>query len=402
MTDAFKLLLVFAFIVLLLMRHTNLGIVMAGSALVLGLLFGLDAQGFWRSLVQTVTGVSNLELMIALAFIMVLQDIMRRQGILQRLVTSMRGLVGDSRLVMAILPSLVGLIPSAGGAIFSAPMVEELSRGSGASAETKALINYWFRHVWEYVLPLYPALLLAAQIYGLPFASFAVLLLPLPILVFAVGWVAALRGLKRQPREAGDGMAVQHLRDLAVGLGPVAAIVFLVLAMRASIALAVAVVLVALILAYRYGPREMAGVVRESVSLNVLFTVFAVLLFKETLVVSNGVQALTPLSTTSHVPLIVLFAVLPCLVGVLTGSPQAVIGTSGPILLSMAGAAAVAPSLVAIATVSGYAGCMLSPAHLCLVLTNSYFHADFGRVYRLIILPELALVAVSFSYLAFL
>jgi uncharacterized protein len=400
--DAFKLLLVFAFIVLLLMRNTNLGIVMGGSALLLGLVFGLDAQGFWQSLVQTITGVANLELMIALALIMVLQDIMRRQGILQRMVTSMRGLVGDSRFVMAILPSLVGLIPSAGGAIFSAPMVEEVSQGSGATAETKAFVNYWFRHVWEYVLPLYPALLLTAQIYGVPFASFSVLLLPVPFLVFVVGWVAVLRGLKSQPRESGDAMAAQHLRDLAVGLGPVAGIVFLVLALRTSIALAVAVVVAALILAYRYGPRRLAGVVRESISLNVLFSVFAVLLFKETLVVSNGVQALTPLSTASHVPLIILFAVLPCLVGVLTGSPQAVIGTSGPILLSMAGTASVSPALVAMATVSGYAGCMLSPAHLCLVLTSSYFHADFGRVYRMVILPELALVAVAYSYLAFL
>lgn len=402
MLDAFKLLLVFAFIVVLLMRHTNLGIVMGGSALVLGLLFGLNALGFWQSLVQTVMGAANLELIIALALIMVLEDIMRRQGILQRMVTSLRGLVGDSRIVMAVLPSLVGLIPSAGGAIFSAPMIEEVSRGSGATAETKTFVNYWFRHVWEYLLPLYPALLLTAQIYGVPFASFTILLLPVPVLIFVIGWVAALRSLKSQPCEAGDAMAAQHLRDLVVGLGPVAAIVFLVLALRANIALAVAVVLAALILAYRYGPRKLAGVVRESVSLNVLFSVFAVLLFKETLVVSNGVQALTPLSTASHVPLIILFAVLPCLVGVLTGSPQAVIGTSGPILLSMAGDASIPPALVAMATVSGYAGCMLSPAHLCLVLTSSYFHADFGRVYRMVVLPELALVAVAFSYLAFL
>ena len=402
MLDAFKLLLVFALIVVLLMRRTNLGIVMAGSALVLGLLFGLNAQGVWQSLVQTVTVPANLELIIALALIMVLEDIMRRQGILQRMVTSLRGLVGDSRIVMAILPSLVGVIPSAGGAIFSAPMIEEVSRGSGASAETKTFVNYWFRHVGEYVLPLYPALLLAAQVYGVPFASFAILLLPVPVLVFVIGWLAALRGLTVQFHETGDAMAARHLRDLAVGVGPVAAIVFLVLALRANIALAVAVVLVALILAYGYRPRRLVEVARESVSLNVLLTVFAVLFFKETLIVSNAVQALTLLSTASHVPLFLLFAVVPCLVGVLTGSPQAVIGTSGPILLSMAGATTIPPALVAVGLVSGYAGCMLSPAHLCLVLTTTYFHADFGRVYRMVILPELALVAVAFSYLALL
>jgi integral membrane protein (TIGR00529 family) len=400
--DAIKLLVVFALIVVLLMRRTNLGVAMAGGALVLGLLFGLDPQGFWQSLFQTVTGVANLELIMALALIMALEDIMRRQGILQRMVTSLRGLVGDSRLVMALLPSLVGLIPSAGGAIFSAPMVEEVSRGSGASAADKTFINYWFRHVWEYVLPLYPALLLAAQIYDVPLASFVVLLLPMPILIFAIGWLAALRGLDAQPRASGDSSAARHLRDLATGVGPLAAIVFMVVALRANVALAVAVVLVALIVAYGYGPRRLADVVRESISLNVLLTVFAVLFFKETLVISNAVQALTPISTASHVPLYLLFAVLPCLMGVLTGSPQAVIGASGPILLSMAGATAVSPALVAVAIISGYAGCMLSPAHLCLVLTTTYFHSDFGQVYRMVILPELTLVAVAFGYLALL
>jgi integral membrane protein (TIGR00529 family) len=398
--DAFKLLLVFAFIVLLLMRRTNLGVVLGGSAIVLGLLFGLSAEGFWQSLVQTATSASNLELMIALVLLMVLQDIMRRQGILQCLVTSLRGLVGDSRVAMAVLPSLVGLIPSAGGAIFSAPMIEEMSQGSGATAEDKTFINYWFRHLWEYVLPLHPALLLAAQVYGVSFASFAVLLLPVPALVFIVGWFASLRGLKSQPREAGDAMEARPLRDLAVGVGPLAAILVLVLALRTSIPIAVALVLAVLVLACRYGPRQLAGILREAVSLNVLFSVFTVLLFKETLLVSNGVHALTPLSTSSHVPLIVLFAVFPCLVGILTGSPQAVIGASGPILLSIAGLASVPPSWVAVATVSGYAGCMLSPAHLCLVLTTGYFHADFGKVYRMVILPELALVAVTFGYLA--
>jgi integral membrane protein (TIGR00529 family) len=400
--DAFKLLLVFALMVALLVRRANLGIVMGVSALVLGLLFGLDLQGFWQSLAQTVTAPANLELIIALALIMVLEDIMGRQGILQRMVTALRGLIGDSRVVMAVLPSLVGLIPSAGGAIFSAPMIEEVSRGSGASAETKTFVNYWFRHVWEYVLPLYPGLLLAAQIYSVPLASFVVLLLPVPVLVFAIGWLAALRGLEAQPRAPGDTSTARHLRDLAAGVGPVAAIVFMVLALRANIALAVAIVLAALIVAYRYDPRRLADVARQSISPNVLLTVFAVLFFKETLAVSNAVQALAPLSAASRVPTFLLFAVLPCLVGVLTGSPQAVLGASAPVLLSMAGAAAVSPALVAVAMVSGYAGCMLSPAHLCLVLTTTYFHADFGRVYRMVILPELALVAVAFGYLSLL
>jgi hypothetical protein len=50
-----------------------------------------------------------------------------------------------------------------GGAIFSAPMVDELGNEHNLDPETKSVLNYWFRHVWEIYWPLYPGLLLAAS-----------------------------------------------------------------------------------------------------------------------------------------------------------------------------------------------------------------------------------------------
>jgi hypothetical protein len=48
--------------------------------------------------------------------------------------------------------------------------------------------------------------------------------------------------------------------------------------------------------------------------------------------------------------------------------------------------------LLAFAYVSGFAGILLSPAHLCLALTADYFKAELKDVYRILILP----VAVVF------
>jgi hypothetical protein len=401
LVDAFKIVLVFVVLVVFLMRRANMGAVMTGSAILLGILFQLDLGGFWRALVQTTTNVLNVELIVALGLIMMLEALMGQEGVLQGMVTSLRGLVGDSRVVMAALPALVGLIPSAGGAIFSAPMVEEVSRGSGASAETKTFINYWYRHVWEYVLPLYPALLLTAQVYGVSVASLMLLMLPMPFLVVVFGWPTAFWRLRVPASKTVDPHIGEHVRNLAVGLGPVLTILALVLVLRMSIAIAVLLVLMALIVAYRYGPARIAIMLKDSVSLDVLFAVFAVLWFKEVLIVSGAVQALTPVLTAWHIPIAAAFVLLPLLVGVLTGSPQAVVGTAGPILIGLVGMPSVSPELAASAMVSGYAGCMLSPAHLCFVLTNGYFHADFGKSFRMVVLPELALLAASLAYLAF-
>ena len=51
------------------------------------------------------------------------------------------------------MPMLIGMLPSLGGAYFSAPMVKEATSGIHMSQEEKAFINYWFRHPWEYHSP---------------------------------------------------------------------------------------------------------------------------------------------------------------------------------------------------------------------------------------------------------
>jgi hypothetical protein len=70
--------------------------------------------------------------------------------------------------------------------------------------------------------------------------------------------------------------------------------------------------------------------------------------------------------------------------------------------VGLLGADAVTPAMVGILIVSGYGGVMLSPLHMCQVLTVSYFKADPGRVYRMVIVPELAVTLLGIAYLAFL
>ena len=70
-------------------------------------------------------------------------------------------------MVSLALPALVGILPMPGGAIFSAPLVEASRTSPHTQGEILAFINYWFRHIWEYFLPLYPAILLVSSLSGL-------------------------------------------------------------------------------------------------------------------------------------------------------------------------------------------------------------------------------------------
>ncbi len=77
-----------------------------------------------------------------------------------------------------------------GGAIFSAPMIQEAASGLDVSGRDKVVINYWFRHVWELTWPLYPGMILAASLCGM--SIFEYIGYTFPELLPVSGWVVFL------------------------------------------------------------------------------------------------------------------------------------------------------------------------------------------------------------------
>jgi len=137
---------------------------------------------------------------------MVMENILRTTGMLKRMVSSLSTAVPDRRFVMAALPAMIGILPSPGGAVFSAPMVEEAAGDAAMAPEQKALINYWYRHIWEYVSPLYPGIILGAGIAGLSTQTLFVVNLPFALSVVVWGALFCFRGVGRQetrPSSAG-------------------------------------------------------------------------------------------------------------------------------------------------------------------------------------------------------
>ena len=172
MIDILKITLIFIIIVFLLKRRWNLGLVMALSSVILAVFYLLKPLDFLSALFRASVDKTTITLIIALTLIRVFENIMRKNGVMQEMMDSFRGMVMDRRILMASMPALIGLLPSMGGALFSAPMVEEASKGMDINPEKKAFVNYWFRHPWEFVLPLYPGLVLASAITAFPLSDF--------------------------------------------------------------------------------------------------------------------------------------------------------------------------------------------------------------------------------------
>lgn len=386
--------LVFALVVGLLRLGLNLGWVMLLAAAVLGVLKGMGPGEIGGSALLGVTDWTGLSLVIAIALIMVLESILRQTGTLATLVGSLTGLFGDNRAVMALMPAIIGILPSAGGARFSAPMVEQSALDCPMSPERKSFINYWFRHIWEYVSPLYPGFIMVAAVSRIPMGTLFLATLPFTVTVLAGGVVYGFRDVERIGHD-GPRDPRRDAWGAIRGLSPILAVLLMVLALRVDIALALVLVTTALLALHRFGPARVWQTVRTSISGKTLLLVVGVLAFKGVMEDSGVVDTLPGFFEDLGVPLVLVLFALPFLVGLLTGITVAYVGITFPLLLPLMGGTPPDLGLLVFAYASGFAGVMFSPVHLCLVLTRDYFNADLSPIYRTMLVPEALVVLVA-------
>jgi hypothetical protein len=93
--------------------------------------------------------------------------------------------------------------------------------------------------------------------------------------------------------------------------------------------------------------------------------------------------------------------ILPFIVGIVAGITIAFVGTTFPILITLVhtlGQGHLMLPYLALALVSGFTGVLLSPLHLCLLLSNAYFETSLLPVYRRMGVPLVMLLGVGCLY----
>jgi hypothetical protein len=137
-------------------------------------------------------------------------------------------------------------------------------------------------------------------------------------------------------------------------------------------------------------------------TLNVFLTLGGVMIF-ESLLDSSG---LIPLAgrelSIGQVPIELIIAFLPFLAGLVTGIAIGFAGVAFPIVVGFisAGEISMQPMAALVLAFSmGYVGMMLSPVHLCFLLTVEYFSASFLKVYKYIL--PCALSIMVFGIIAY-
>ncbi len=420
----FKIAGVFSMVLFLIRRKQHLGTALLAGSVLLGLWCRMKPGEIAASMGVTLIQTRTIMLNAIVVQILILSHSMDKLEQMKRLLGSFQGLVQNVKFNLVLFPALIGLLPMPGGAIFSAPMVDEIGREHALDPETKSLLNYWFRHVWEYALPLYPGVLLAASMASVSVWAFVSRSFPLTLASIGVGYIFFLRDISLNPLSKYKKMKQAPLAPFLRELIPIAFVIAgaisgslcitwlqprftLLQHVPAELPLVLSLFLSIL---YVWNVNNASVEVIRSILMNktllkMIYMITAIYIFKQILVDSQAVVELSSFLAAQHIPPLLVVIMLPAIIGFIAGISVAFVGTTFPVLISLLQTlhleANMIPYLV-LAFSSGFIGVMFSPLHVCFIFTREYFESDFRRLYHRIWKPLSAMMIVTLLYFSLL
>jgi integral membrane protein (TIGR00529 family) len=400
-----KILIVFFGVLAVSRLRVPLGVGLIGGGLLLDLWAGKSMQALPADLWLALMRPELWLLAITITLIMEVGHFMASDKNGKAIVSMARRYAGrhGQAASLILIPAAIGLVPMPGGALFSAPLIGRTAENSNNSAEWKAAVNYWFRHILEYWWPLYPVVIVTLSIFALETWKFMLLQIPFTFVNLIAGYFFLLRNQTFSFNT--ETQQEQNLPSIVQILLPILIIVLATLLMpgvyqsllpglnQASWKLLSMLtgLLISLILIWHNREnqsRKMFSDLASKKTMNVFITLAGVMIF-ESLLKSSG---LIPLAgrelSLGNVPIGLIIAFLPFLAGLVTGIAIGFAGAAFPIVVGFisAGDISMQPMAALVLAFSmGYAGMMLSPVHLCFLLTVDYFSASFIKVYTYIL-----------------
>lgn len=392
--DLFLVLIALVLSVYLLKKRVNVGIVMVLDSVFIVIIAKMPANEALKYAFIGAVSDKTIKLILALFLIMMLENIMRNTGRIKVVVESLKELVGDNRYAAALLPTVLGLLPSPGGARFSCPMVEGIIE-KRSSDENKAFVNYWFRHVWMDGFILYPGIIVAAELLNVSVITLFFHIFPFMLLNVALGAILSFKYVKKEKIKATK-PKLHSFKEFTIGLLPIVLVILIYIVLIPytgySLEIACALVVVALMVLNKYDLKKILETAKEAFPVKLVAIIIGVMIFKEVLLNSGAMEGIPALMEKYSIPIIALFIALPFLGGLSSGITVSYVSMTFPILIPLGlGDNLWYPTL---AFVAGSAGCMITPLHLCAVMTVEYFNSSLMKMLKKVAFGQVILVSI--------
>ena len=361
-------------------------IVMALSKYELGIILSLGAVGFailagadiLQSLINVLADPSILVLMIIVVLIPILGGLMEESGLMMEMIQKMRVSKKSSLMVM---PALFGLLPVPGGALMSAPIVDQI--GSEEDANKKVSINVWYRHMLILIYPLSSTLIVASVLTNINLYILVIVLLPCLIIMWLVGYSTMVKNVSPFSEQGERDLKRAFHNLLPIIIAPIIDFIGRTFFNLSVPELFLLVGLVFSIwIALRFGNMKFSSVKNISKKMKIWrfpFIIFSMFLFLEVFILSGAPEEIASLKLS-----VFPFILIGFFLGFATGRIQLPISILVPIYLVQYAVLAMSILDFIFIYTSIFLGYLITPIHPCVAYSTEYFKTNFKEVVKIL------------------
>ncbi len=329
----------------------------------------------------------TIELILIINMIAFLGFLYSDSGQVMRMIKELRGVYPDRRMVITSIPAIFGLMPMPGGALVTAPMIDDEGDQLKVDQVHKTFLNWWFRHIWFSIYPLSLGLILASRHSGVSLYRIAIYNTPIFAIQLISGFIWGLGGIKpviSEDLKFDPFILVREFLPIIIALG-----LNIIFGIPFYITLVVAILFMLLQNRDRYCLSNMASKLKEGLSYNLVFAAYGIMLFKGIVERTNGVEPAVS-SLQNHIPIFLVVIIVALAIGIFIGHLPSAAGIGVPVLLPLISTVSV--RTVGVLYLFLFLGYLMSPIHLCIILTVEYFGINLKEFYKHIWKPAVLLV----------
>lgn len=353
------------------------------SAGVLAIISGIGFEGTAQSLAEVFKG-SSLSTVLTILMVSVLGGLMKHYKTLDKIVETILLIVSSKKIILMIIPALIGILIIPGGALLSAPFINNLGEEMNIAPPKRAAINLVFRHVAMFLLPFSTGLLvIASSMPEINITKLVMFNIAYVVPVLFVGYLLYIKNIESEKSTLKKEDVGRNFLKLLLYTSPITICVILnaLTGLPFYITMIVSVVCVY----FLSDKKDFVKITIKSINWHTVLMVAIILLLKEMILKMDDLLLIFGnlfKQSNSTFSVLVIFLVSSVFFGIITGNQTAALAIILPMVSQLNVAGNMLYIYVYFAFASAFIGYFFSPIHLCQAFTIQLMNVTTLELYK--------------------
>lgn len=383
MYQLFAVIISFSIIPILIKRKVKLSYTLLITAGVLAIVSNLGLKSGVDSLLGVFIKPASRSTVLTVLMVSILGGLMGHYNILEKVVDTLEKIIKNKKNILMIIPAFVGLLVIPGGALLSAPFINDIGRDLNIAPAKKAAINLIFRHIAMFIMPYSTGILIILSSFpeinimktiALNFVFVGILIL--------VGYFLFIRDVKTEITSKRKDLFKNIIR-LMVLTSPI--YIPVIITLTTGLAFYITLLFSVAIVYFLGNRKNFIENFIKSINWHTVATVVAILIVKEIILKMDSLLIVfsSMFSTSENILYIsLIFFITSIFFGFITGNLGAALAVTLPILAQLNVSSNELYIYIYLAYVSAFMGYFFSPLHLCQAFTVDLMGVTTGELYK--------------------